>query len=157
MTAAPVYCGLATLRRHWRASVAAALLIALACAVPTAAATAARRSGSVVDRVTEELQLADVELQLESIDEAGVQTIRDLPDVEAAGLHSILFLRPTGTGLMPFLEFFAKQPQASAVGCPARVAVSAAAVRAEPRARVEASFCIASSQEQGVGRDLGSP
>ena len=100
------YWAMSQLRRTWRSTLGVALLVAVVCAVPTAAAAGARRTGSVVDRFQRELRAPDVELQIEDVDGSATEAIRALPGVTQVGQRGTVFLRPTGTGLKPFLEFF---------------------------------------------------
>lgn len=102
-----VYWAVAQLRRRWASTIGVALLVAVTCAIPTAAAAGARRTDSVVDRVQHELRAADVQLQVEELDDEATKAVRALPGVEQVGVRSTIFLRPADTDLKPFLEFFA--------------------------------------------------
>jgi len=101
------YWARAQLRRRWASTIGVAVLVALVCAVPTAAAAGAHRTGSVVDRFQTELRAGDLQLQVEELDEEGTEAIRALPGANQVGVRSTIFLRPTGSDLKPALEFFA--------------------------------------------------
>jgi hypothetical protein len=94
------YWARADVRRRRRAALGLAVLVALASVVPVTAAAAARRTGSSVDRMREELRPYHLDLQFEG--EAPppadtVERIEALPGVEIAAEGAVIFARPAGT------------------------------------------------------------
>jgi len=84
----------ADLRRHWRATVAVALLVALVGGVTLAALAGARRSASSLRRFQEESRSSDFQFEVSASTPAQLAKLRRSPGVIGVGVADLLLVGP---------------------------------------------------------------
>jgi hypothetical protein len=84
----------ADLRRHWRGTIAVALLVALVGGVTLAALAGARRSASSLRRFQEASRASDFQFVVSGYTPAQLARLRRAPGVDGVGIVELLFVGP---------------------------------------------------------------
>src|SRR3954468_23142888 len=87
----------ADLRRHWRGTIAVALLVALVGGVTLAALAGARRSASSLRRFEEASRSSDFQFEVSAYTPAQLAKLRSSPGVDGVGVVETLFIGPYST------------------------------------------------------------
>ena len=85
----------ADLRRHWRGTIAVALLVALVGGVTLAALAGARRSASSLRRFEEASRSSNFQFAVSAYTPAQLAKLRSSPGVDGVGVVDLLFVGPT--------------------------------------------------------------
>src|SRR6478752_1318164 len=91
------------LRRYWRGTVVAMLLVGLVGAVTLASLCGARRSSSSLRRFNEVSRSSNIQIQVSSYTPAQIAALRRTPGVEGVGVVDLLFLGPAAPALQHLL------------------------------------------------------